>query len=80
MTPPDSAVSAAIGHNSLAEVGWIRRNTICKTGLQFAIFEIQANRGSSKGAQWSIRQNAGNNIFLGIEMTFQDSAISFNWT
>ena len=80
MTPPDSAVSAAIGHNSLAEVGWIRRNTTCKTGLQFTIFEIQAFRGYSKGAQWSIRQNAGNNIFLCIEMTFQDSAISFNWT
>ena len=80
MTFQDSAVSAAIGHNSLSEVALIRRNRICKTGLQFAIFEIQANRGCSKGAQWSIRQNAGNNIFLGIEMTFQDSAISFNWT
>ena len=44
MTPPDSAVSATIGHNSLSEVALIRRNGTCKTGLQLVIFQIQANR------------------------------------
>ena len=38
-------------HNSLAEdeVALKRRNRTCKTGLQYAIFEIQAHRGCSKG-------------------------------
>ena len=79
MTPPDSAVSVAIGYYSLAEVALIRRNRTCKTSLQFAIFEIQAYGGCSKGAQWSSRHNAGKNNFVGPKMTPLDSAISFSW-
>ena len=77
MTPPDTAVSAAIGHNSLAEIALIRRN---RTGLKLVIFEIQAYRGCSKSEQWSGRRNAGKNNFVVPKMTPLDSAISFNWT
>ena len=71
MTPPDPAVS---------EIDLIRQNRTCKTGIQLAILEIQANRGCSKGAEWSARQNTGNYNFLGPKMTLPDPAVSFNWT
>ena len=81
MTPPDSAISAAIGHNSLSKVALIHRNGTCKTGLQFAISKIQANRGCQKGAQWSAQKNSGDNNFVGPKMIPPDPAISFNnWT
>ena len=36
------------------------------------IFEIQANRGSLKGAGYLVRQNAGKTYFLGPKMTPPD--------
>ena len=69
MTPYLIQPYPSIGHNSLAKVALICRNRTCKTNLQFPIFEIQANRGCSKGAEWSARQNAGKNNFVGPKMT-----------
>ena len=59
-------------------IALIRRNRTCKTGLQLAIFEIQANRGCSKGAKWSARQNTDKNNFVGPKITPPDPAVSFN--
>ena len=70
MTPPDPAVS---------EIALIRQNRTCKTGIQLAILEIQANRGCSKGAEWSARQNIGKNNFVGPKMqTPPDSVLTLN--
>ena len=80
MTPPDPAVSLNWTYNSLAEVALIRQNRTCKTGLQLAIFEIQANRGCPKGAKLSNLQNACKDNFLGLKMTPPDQAVTFNWT
>ena len=80
MTPTDPAVSFNWTYNSLVEVALIRRNRTCKTGLRLAIFEIEANRGCLKGAEWSTLHNTCKNNFLGPKMTPPDPAVSFNWT
>ena len=49
----------------------------CKNGLRFAIFEIQANRGCSKGAGCSGGQNIGGNYFVGPKMTRPDPVVSY---
>ena len=50
----------------------------CESDLQFAIFEIQANRGFSKGAQCSGGQNTGGNYFVGPKITLSDPVVSLN--
>ena len=43
-------------------------------------FSIQANRGCSKGAGCSARQNTGRNDFVGPKITPPDPVLPFNWT
>ena len=46
---------------------------------EFKFFEIQANRGYSKGAGCSVRQNTGRNYFVGLKITPSDAVLPFNW-
>ena len=50
----------------------------CESDLQFAIFEIQANRGFSKGAQCSGGQNTSGNYFVRPKITRPGPVISLN--
>ena len=54
------------------------RSKTCKTGLQPAIFDIQANRRCSKGVGCSARQNTCGNYFVGPKMTPPDPVLTLN--